>query len=562
MVKENPSFFTLLKKNTTVHTALFGVVVFLGVLWSYQYIFQTFFAMDEWSFWNLFLRYGPFHTIINTGVVGSLTGGIRLGLLVTNDIFFSLFGLNVLPWNITFLALHFINTFLLYAMLRKFKLSPFSSSLAAFYFAIASAGQEALSWPAAGMQVLGTTPFILGAILLTIKFNETKKKLYVVLAILCSYLSFLMRPTGIVTPALIVALIFFFYKRDRVFRLPGIVGVLAVTTFLLGLRRLLIEYSGKMHLLVQAGIDIIMFPLVSLAHIFVPIRLMFKITDGFIAAYYPIIAKDSNIETISHLVVGDYFATIISFFILVLLYVLYRHVDAFYKKTILFGLIVFFVQYIVIALFYIDRGGLSYLASRHTYTSLAGLSLILGILFDSVRAQFKTKNAIQKYVVVGFFVLVGCWLGKEMMVTKREVRAQAMDDVAIKKTWDALRSLKLPNSNKMVFYITSDRNYFYPDWYLPFKLPAAYMLSLAFYGRPFIDKAVLGDLQKSNNYISSNNTQYGYFTDMKPLIARIKNGEIDITNVVGFHFKDGSYTFEDRTQQTREMIEKELQNLK
>jgi hypothetical protein len=366
-----------------------------------------------------------------------------------------------------------------------------------------------------------------------------------------------MRPTGIVTAGLIIALIFLFYKRSDLFRLPRIAVILGIFTFILGLSRLLIEYSDKLGILIKGGFNVIFFPLVSFSHIFIPYRLMFRLSDAFINFYYPIVSKDSNMETISHLIVSDYISIIISFLILIFIYLLYGRVDKFYKKVIIFGLILYFAQYFVIALFYTERGGLSYLESRHTYTSIAGISIILGVFFNLMLGKFKTGKSLTRYMLITLFLLIGVWLYKEMTVTRREVRAQAIDDIAIKKTWDSLKSLTLPNSNKMVLFLESDRNYFYPDWYLPFKVPASYMLPLAFYERPFIDKAMLGEL-RSNNYINRNNKQFGYFTDIKPLVFSIKRGEIGIDDVVGVHFNDGLYTFEITTEKTRKLIENQL----
>ncbi len=551
----------LIKKNKIIYLCLFAVLILFGVLFSYQYIFQTFFAMDEWSFWMQFLKYGPFYTITSAGPIAPFTGGVRTGLALTNDIYFSLFGLGITPWHLSFLALHLINILLVYLVLRKFKISPFSAFLASFFFAVASASQEALSWPAAGMQILGGTPFILMTILLTMNFIESKKKSFLVLAIFCSYLSFLMRPTGIVTAGLIVALIFLFYKRSSLLGLPRMVVILGIAAFILGLCRLLIEYSDKLNELVLAAFNVIFYPLVSLSHIFIPFRLMFRLSDSFINFYYPIVSKDSNVATISHLIVGDFISVVFSLFILFFIYLFYKRVDKFNKKVIIFGLILFFAQYFVIALFYVNRGGLSYLESRHTYTSIAGLAMIIGVFFDFMLTKYKASKTLMKYLYVGFFLFVGVWLFKEMTVTRREVRAQAIDDIAIKKTWESLQSLTLPNSNKVIIFLQSDRSYFYPNYYLPFKLPAAYMLSMAFYGRPFIDRVSLDKLQSNNSYVNSNNKQFGYFTDPDPLVSLIKQGKIDINNVVGLHFVDGSFTFEDTTSQTRKNIENELKLL-
>lgn len=547
-----------IKNNKILYSTLFIIIILLGVLFSYQYIFQTYFAMDEWSFWMHFLKYGPFYVIKQTGLIGSLTGGVRFGLDLTNGIYFSLFRLNITPWHITFLTLHLINIFLLYKILRKFSLPPFSAFLASFYFAVASAGQEALSWPAAGMQVLGSTPFILIAVLLTINFNESKKKILLVLAILSAYLSFLMRPTGIVTIGLIITLIFLFYKRRNLIHLPRAVVVLGISTFVLGLFRFLIEYQDKLSLLTKAGFNVIFYPLVSLSHIFIPWRLMFRLSDGFINFYYPDVPK---IGSVSYLIVGDFISVLISLFLLFCIFLLYKRVNKFYKKVLIFGLIFFFLQFFVIALFYINRDWFTYLASRHMYIPSIGISIILGVLFNFIFTKYKSIKSIKRYIYIVLLILFGVWLYQDMTVAKQDVRGQAMDDIPIKKTYESLESLRLPNSNKMIIFLQSDRNYYSPDWHLPFKLAPPYMISLALYGGPFIDRDMLGDpllSQSKNTYINSNNKQFGYFTDIKPLAHLIKQGKIDINNVVGLHFIDGPYTFEVTTDKTRKLIENEL----
>ncbi len=545
-------------KNKYVYSLIFIIITLVGVLFSYQYLFQTFFAMDEWSFWMQYLKYGPFYTITSAGPTTAFTGGIRFGLALTNDIYFSLFGLSITPWHFSFLALHLLNIFLVYKVLRKFKLMPFSAFLASFFFAIASAGQEAISWPAAGFQILGSTPFILLTILLTMNFIDSKKKKYLVLAVITSYLSFLMRPTGIVTAGLIVILIFLFYKRPNVLKIPKFVMILGSGVVLLGLFRLFTEYGDKIEILLKGGFNVIFYPLVSLSHIFIPLRLMFRISDSFINFYYPLVSKDPNVSTISHLIVGDFISVVISIFILILIFILYRSVGKFEKKVIVFGLLFYFLQFFVIALFYTDRGGLSYLEPRHMYLPVIGVAIIFGVFFNKLIEKYKTTKSMRKYIYILVFVLFGLWLCKEMTITRREVLFQAIDDIAIKKTWESLQAVKTPNSKKVIVYQTSDRSYFYPDFHLPFKIRAAYMLPLAFNGKPFVDKCQLGKLNFNNTYNECNGTQFGYFTEMEELVPLIKSKKIDKNNVIGLHFVDGSYEFKDTTGETQNIIKEKL----
>lgn len=550
------SLLNAIKANKLTYLTIFVILTLLGVLFSYQYLFKIYFASDEWVYWAFYLKDGPFYILTKEGgLIGALTGKYRVGLYLTNDIYFYLFGLDIKPWIVTFLALHLANIFLLYKVLRKLKLTPLSSFLASLFFGVAFAGQEGLSWPAAGIPVLGATLFTLIVVLITLKYNETKKMTLLILAAVCCYICFLFRPTGLVSPALVVSLIYLYSKNKGWLKLPRSVIIIGVSAFFLGLARTLILYSGNLTVLLRAAFDIIFYPFVTLTHIFIPFRLMLRVSKGFIDFYYPLLSKDKSIDVITQLIVSDFIASIVSLFIIFLIYLLYKRVNKLNKKVLIFGLITFFIQYIPIAINYPDRGGFSYLDSRHTYISIVGISMILGVFFDYLISHFNTKKQWKRLFIIILFIFVGLWFFRVMTITRREVRAVAFDDTAIKKTWDSLQSLKLPNSKKMVFYIESDRTYFYPEWKLPFKLPATYMFPLAFYGRPFIDKHALGVLQTDNNYIDINNTQYGYFTNIKALSSLVKSNKIDINNVVGLHFADGSYTFKNITPTVRKKIE-------
>lgn len=553
------NLFIRVKNKKTLYPLFFTIIAFLGILFSYHYLFQTFFAMDEWSNYMHFLKLGPFNELRGEGLIGSLTGGIRVVGSASYDVYFYLFNLDIRPWHITFFALHLANTFLVYKLLRRFKLPQFSSFLAAFFFGIASAGEEAISWPAAGIQVLGTTLFILITIFLTLNYLTSKKTKTLVLAFIAAFMSYIFRPTGLVTPALILVLLFLFDKKISLKKIPKGVIILFFGAATIGVVRVVMMYWGKMDVLTKAVFDIFFFPLVTLTHVFISWPLMYKLGLGFVSLNYPRLLNDGlYLGTIAGFVVGDLLSVIGSSVILFFLYFLFNHSSKFNKKVLLFGLIVFCIQYLPIALNYPDRPGITYLESRHTYTSIIGISILLGLAFDFIIEKLKAKNLLKRCLLVLFLALVSVWFYKEMLVTQREVREQAFADIAIKKTFDNLQALQLPNSQKMVFYITSDRAYYSPTYNLPFKLPPAFMLPLAFYGRPFIDKEELGVLGDNNQYSNSGNKQFGYFTDITSLSMLIKEGKIDINNVVGFHFRDGSYTFVDITQQTRAQIENEI----
>ena len=187
------------------------------------------------------------------------------------------------------------------------------------------------------------------------------------------------------------------------------------------------------------------------------------------------------------------------------IFLLYKRVNKFYKNVLIFGLIFFFLQFFVIALFYVDRDWFTYVASRHMYIPSVGISIISGVLFNFIFTKYKSIKSLKRYIYLVLLILFGVWLYQDMTVTRREVRGQAMDDIPIRKTYESLQSLKLPNSNKMVIFLKSERNYYAPDWYLPFKLATPYMMSLAFYGKPFIDRDMLGNPHLSrpkNTYVN------------------------------------------------------------
>jgi len=150
-----------------------------------------------------------------------------------------------------------------------------------FFFAIASAGQQTLSWPAAGSQYWGQRCLCFSPYILALSDNF-------IFAFVCSYISFLWKPTGIVSPFMVVLLFIIISKRagisEKIHESRLGVGFCSIYT---RAYRLLVYFSYSFSVFWKAVFLSLFYPLVSLSHLFVPFRLMFRLSDWFISFNYP-----------------------------------------------------------------------------------------------------------------------------------------------------------------------------------------------------------------------------------------------------------------------------------
>lgn len=188
-------------------------VIFAAVLVLYHPVLATYFSQDDF-----------FHFKVSQ-TDGSLSGFIKLfgfyqfeerGIAFYRPIFretlyntfYSLFGLNHIPFRILQFLIHFINIFLVYILIEKIFQKKYLSLFVAFFFGISSSNVATLYYLAGGIQALGATMFILLTLIIFTRYLETNNIKYAVLSFLTFLLSLGSHELAATIPVLLAGLSF------------------------------------------------------------------------------------------------------------------------------------------------------------------------------------------------------------------------------------------------------------------------------------------------------------------------------------------------------------------
>lgn len=117
---------------------------------------------------------------------------------------YQVFWLNQVAYHIVSIFLHFVVVVLLYQLARKILKSNALAAGSALIFLILSSYTEIVVW-ISGTGHLFNAIFVIGSLLLFIKWDESKKKVYLALSILLALISLSFYEIGIITPFLAIA---------------------------------------------------------------------------------------------------------------------------------------------------------------------------------------------------------------------------------------------------------------------------------------------------------------------------------------------------------------------
>jgi len=148
----------------------FLLPVFALVLIFYYKVLGVYFSQDDFFHITISQTNGSFYGFLNLfGFYPFEERGIAFYRPVFREaffnIFYSIFGLNQLPYRVFQLALHFTNIVLVYTFTQKWLGDKRISGFAALFFGISATNVATLYYLTGGVQVLGATIFILQTLL-------------------------------------------------------------------------------------------------------------------------------------------------------------------------------------------------------------------------------------------------------------------------------------------------------------------------------------------------------------------------------------------------------------
>lgn len=186
--------------------------IFIVVVLLYYPILSTYFSQDDFFHFKISQTNGSVYGFINLfGFHSFAQRGIAFYRPISRElpfnIYYSVFGLNHLPFRIFQFIIHFLNIYLVYALVQKLFNNKSLSLFVSFFFGITAANVATLYYLAGGIQTLLATTFTLSSLLFFqqyLKTNHSKLKVF-------SFLTFLLgissHEQAIITPFLIMGLI-------------------------------------------------------------------------------------------------------------------------------------------------------------------------------------------------------------------------------------------------------------------------------------------------------------------------------------------------------------------
>ncbi len=191
------------------------LIIYVFVLILYHPVFNTYFAQDDFFHIKAALTDGSLKSFIKLfGIYRFDVRGyafyrpiFREGLY---NVFYSLFGLNPLPFRVLTFVIHFVNIYLVYLLIFKLFKKTSTAFFASFFFGITTANVAALYFMSAGLQTMGATMFMLLSLISFMNKRRVYCLLFFTLALASHELS-------ITTPVLLSGLIFIQEKNFKTF---------------------------------------------------------------------------------------------------------------------------------------------------------------------------------------------------------------------------------------------------------------------------------------------------------------------------------------------------------
>lgn len=525
-----------IKKN--LEAIIFCLVLTMVCFTVYFPLTKTFYQQDEWLGYGLYLAKGA-------GIILQSSGGIwRIilgqGRILTNlllFIFYKFWPLNVVPIALFAILMQSINVLLVFFLSKRIFKKSIPAFLGSLFFAVNSVSQSAIIWPAASLNTLPSTTFILVSLVFFFKYLDNLNKKWLVLSFLLIYSSLFFKETGVFL-FFLLPLFAFYYKKQGILSFVKTYWYFFIATFLIvvyriwgfksefGQEALFITGSSK-YFFDSIAIRAILYPLTSFSLSIVPPDIFLNFARYITNVYYPFIPEGQFI-LIAQTVVLDLLAISLSSAIGFLSLYLLKISEPKTRKNIVFWLIFIlasFLPYIIISKSY------SYLESRYYYLAAAAWAIIFAWLFHLLFERI--KNIPIKIVAVALFAyflfvhISTLYSDIRSLVNLSQSRIQIINQI---KELDPT----LTNS-KNIFYITGDTDYLLPGNKVPFQQGVGFTLMTIYFKSGKIPKEFLNSNYLfeigSQGYRESNGYGFGYFSDKSEVKGFLKRSDISITSL-------------------------------
>lgn len=535
------------------HVIWFSVVALFFVFLSYgKNINHLYFSSDEWIYMGGVRTDGIFQLLNKFSFWDLLVGkGRPLGTL-TQNILYQYFPYKTLPFVYIGLFFHFLNSLLVFSLVRRMTKSWLPAWITGLLFVSSSSYYQVFSWIACLIEIPISTFFVLLSLYTLDNFLTNNKTVTGLLFLCFSYVSFLFKDVTIYMFLFPVCAFFIHFIRTKKFTHGQLLILLISLGFFVVLSLPRFIHTGestvptigstetKLTLTAKSFIDTGLYPVIGITQQIIPYRLMSRLSGSFLSIeYYSILQYIKNTDTIANMIIADMLSisiSVIIFFVLTYLTFKQRKLLFFY----LFWIAFYFLQFIPIVLYSYRQN--SYMESRYMYVSAIAVSAMIASGLSSLIVLLSKSKKVGGLVTGIVIVLVVIFCLKQASITNGEVNAIVYNQQDIKGLTEQMRATLQYVPNKPILFIGGSKDYyFYPGHKTPFQLGTGYISMILYYDKGVVPSKLIQDdfLIKfgEEGYKEVGTQAFGYFWNKEKLLEEYKaNPNLSLNQVIAYEY--------------------------
>lgn len=537
------------------HIIIVGLIIAV-ILRAYRFLPSVYYLHDEWRALSDVFLYGIWTDIRTFSVIEIMFGKGRIFGSFLNSIFYAYAPYNTQPFVISFLFAHILNSLFLYILVKKETNSNIWALSSVLLFATSSRYEQALTWIGAGNQTLYSALFSLLSIIFLLKGNKWGP--YYFFALLFAYIGFLFKDASAYVFVLIFISIISIILRKKNLFYTKLFSIISIATFgLISIGIISKLYSSKvanteglglLYTLSKGLFNTIYYPLVSFSQYIIPFRYMERLGYAFLNFNYPFMKNDGNRESIVHFILSDFISIIASIILFIVLILILRK-RVFSNRLVLLSIVWFICALIPISFRLINRYD-SYINSLYMYYSGMPFWILMGSIIHSLHIYIK-KLKMKKYLEFLGLLLLAILIWKQVDITNREVRAEAIRGNDMRHFILELNKLVSIIPDKPVIFLTSNKNYIREYTRIPFLLGDGFILSVLLYTTGKIPDKVIAERMFENfgeyGYIEIENKGYGFYANKEDLLTDLGKGLFNKEQIMHLHYDGNNYKLYDKT---------------
>lgn len=557
---------------------LFAFVTAFLIHFMLKDMVHLYYAFDEWKILGTTYVNGIFGEIHLLTPLEIFSGKARVFALLFQDITEYYAPYSVLPFMVNAYIFHFINSILVYLIVKKLGKSKFIAVAAGLFFVTGSVASQVFTWVAATYEQLFSMLFSFLAVYLyvTLSDHPRSESIRRIVSWIFVVIAYYFRETSIVVAALLPWLYFAVYKKYSISIWETIRRhfPLICLFFVIGVSRLLTHlvipghpsFAQQLHEPIgRILFNLIYWPCITMAHLFVPYLLMIRLSDIFYNLQYigtASVFSELGRGVIDYYLIADFISFIITTIIFIYLFVVVRPIKK-YRTLLWFALIYYALQFFPLA-FYGKLRGSSYFDFRYYYVFLPTGGIIFALILDSVRHYIVKIVRMQSVALSVVIVIAAPFLYKQAMVMRRDVAGTVIEDQRSKHAIEQFTQIRRDLPDKPIIYLTGNTEYFYLfHQYIPMRLNAGYALMIWYYKMGKIPGELIMEpyhFDQGEGYRVIGTKAYGYFNTKQDLLALfMKNSSLSTDQVVGFYYDGSSDTLTDYTTEIKAYLKTKMQ---